>query len=293
MGQPRRASVADIPEVVRLVSTMFADLGTTTDQPWATRTGEALAGRLWTDLGVFVVDAAGSPPVLAACAVGLLHRGLPSPRRLTEHTGYVEDLVPSPDGKTLLSASWDQTARLWSVPDGNPLGSPLPHMGRVTRCAFASDNVHLATLSADLVRVWRRSDRDVTDVHPANWKGVARLSPDGRQLCWIAWDYPSMPWEGTELHIADLDRSGHVTATHKIAGGPAETIESTFNPVLREALRYSGESIIDPKWAPDGTLFFVSDRFTAQGDRWWNIHRFVEGAIEPVTRKAAEFATPP
>src|SRR5262249_23147927 len=64
-----------------------------------------------------------------------------------DHTNYVEDLVPCPDGKTLLSVSWDQTARLWSVPDGKPLGSPLPHMGFVTRCAVAGDNVHLATLA--------------------------------------------------------------------------------------------------------------------------------------------------
>jgi dipeptidyl aminopeptidase/acylaminoacyl peptidase len=120
-----------------------------------------------------------------------------------------------------------------------------------------------------------------------------RLSPDGRQLCWISWDYPSMPWDGTELHVADLDVSGRPVAVRKIAGAPAGTIASTLNPVLQEALRFSGESIVDPKWAPDGTLYFVSDRLAAAGDCWWNIHRFVDGAVEPVTRKAAEFAAPP
>jgi GNAT superfamily N-acetyltransferase len=102
-GQPkatrsplRRASVSDIPEVVRLVSIMFADLGTRTDPSWAEQTGEALTRRLWSDLGIFVVDAAESRPLLAACAVGVLHQSLPSPRRPTQTTAYIEWVVTDP-----------------------------------------------------------------------------------------------------------------------------------------------------------------------------------------------------
>ena len=105
----------------------------------------------------------------------------------TDHTGFVEDLVSSPDGKALLSVSWDQTARLWSVPDGKPLGSPLPHMGIVTRCAFAGDNVHLATYGEGLVRIWKRSRSDAADIHGANWHGITRLSFDGRLICPGIW----------------------------------------------------------------------------------------------------------
>ncbi|MCL4798254.1 MAG: prolyl oligopeptidase family serine peptidase [Burkholderiales bacterium] len=120
-----------------------------------------------------------------------------------------------------------------------------------------------------------------------------RLSPDGRRLCWISWDYPSMPWDGTALYVAELDAAGRPAVVRQIAGAPADGIDPALNPVLQEALRFSGESIVDPKWAPDGTLFFVSDRFAANGDRWWNIHRLAGDVIEPVTRKAAEFAAPP
>ncbi len=93
----RAASVTDIPEVVRLASIMFADLGTETDPSWAARTGEALTRRLWTDVGIFVVDtAANSTSTLAACGVGVLHQSLPSPRRRTPTTAYIEWVVTDP-----------------------------------------------------------------------------------------------------------------------------------------------------------------------------------------------------
>jgi len=133
----------------------------------------------------------------------------------------------------------------------------------------------------------------VTIASGADFYAAPRLSPDGQQLCWIEWNYPSMPWEGTTLHLAELDRDGRVHTVRKIAGDPVQTSDEKLNPLLREALAYSSESILDPKWSPDGTLYFVSDRFAAQGDRWWNIHRFVDGEVRPVTRKAAEFAAPP
>lgn len=133
----------------------------------------------------------------------------------------------------------------------------------------------------------------VTIAEGADLYAAPRLSPDGRRLAWIQWDYPSMPWEGTELWVAELGAGGTPISTAKIAGAPARDVDPALNPVLQDLLRYSGESILQPLWSPDGTLFFVSDRFGAEGDRWWAIHRHVDGRIAPVTEIAAEFAAPP
>src|SRR5215207_7472129 len=35
-----------------------------------------------------------------------------------------------------------------------------------------------------------------------------RLSPDGGQLAWLAWNHPNMPWDGTELRVGELDEDG-------------------------------------------------------------------------------------
>ena len=92
-----------------------------------------------------------------------------------------------------------------------------------------------------------------------------RLSPDGRLLAWLQWNHPSMPWDDTELVVRDLG-TGEVTV---VAGGP-------------------GESVAEPRWQPDGSLWFISDRTD-----WWNLYRWVPDAdIEPVVRTDAEIGVP-
>lgn len=95
-----------------------------------------------------------------------------------------------------------------------------------------------------------------------------RLSPDGRQLAWLCWDHPRMPWEGTELWLADVQDDGTLVDGRLIAGGP-------------------DESICQPEWSPNGVLHFVSDR-----SGWWNLYRFIDGVADPLCPREAEFGGP-
>ena len=94
------------------------------------------------------------------------------------------------------------------------------------------------------------------------------VSPDGQSIAWIQWNHPNMPWDGTELWCAALNGDGSVGARQKVAGG-------------------ASESIFQPEWSPDGTLYFVSDR-----TGWWNLYRQLGTAIEPIHTMAAEFGKP-
>jgi len=94
------------------------------------------------------------------------------------------------------------------------------------------------------------------------------VSPDGTQLAWIDWDHPRMPWDGTELWLADLDAEGGVANERMIAGG-------------------SEESIFQPSWSPDGVLHFVSDRTS-----WWNLYRWDGDEATPLAPLDAEFGQP-
>lgn len=107
----------------------------------------------------------------------------------------------------------------------------------------------------------------------ADFYAYPRLSPRGSKLSWISWQHPQMPWQGSELWVADLTSEGLLDNSKKIAGS-------------------CDESIFQPQWSPDGELYFVSDR-----SEWWNIYRCAntgEGAnsIEAICPQQAEFATP-
>ncbi|NJO74894.1 MAG: S9 family peptidase [Leptolyngbyaceae cyanobacterium RM1_406_9] len=95
-----------------------------------------------------------------------------------------------------------------------------------------------------------------------------RLSPDGSQLAWLTWNHPNMPWDGTELWVAEVKENGELGDRHLIAGGLTE-------------------SVFQPEWSPDGVLYFVSDR-----TNWWNLYRWQNGQVEPLCQKAAEFGLP-
>ena len=96
-----------------------------------------------------------------------------------------------------------------------------------------------------------------------------RVSPNGDRVCWLAWDHPNMPWDETELWVADVDSDGKPGNARLVAGD-------------------AGESIGEPQWSPDGTLYFVSDR-----TGWWNLYRWDGGdSSTNVCPMEAEFTGP-
>lgn len=112
--------------------------------------------------------------------------------------------------------------------------------------------------------------RDVNTVIEGNdFYSSPRISPDGRQLAWVTWNHPTMPWDHTTLYVATLG------ADHRI----------------KQAIQVAGEldeSVVQPRWSPDNELYFISDR-----SNWWNIYRWTGDEITSLCPMNAEFATPP
>ena len=95
-----------------------------------------------------------------------------------------------------------------------------------------------------------------------------RPSPDGVRLAWIAWDHPRMPFEGTDLCVADLGVDGSLLNDRRVAGS-------------------EDESIFQPEWSPAGELHFVSDR-----TGWSNLYVERAGKVEALTSEEAELGYP-
>ncbi|MDV3293248.1 MAG: prolyl oligopeptidase family serine peptidase [Nitrososphaerales archaeon] len=95
-----------------------------------------------------------------------------------------------------------------------------------------------------------------------------RLDPSGSTLAWLTWNFPNMPWDGTELWVGEIGNDGSVSKKEFVAGGRTE-------------------SIFQPTWSPDGTLYFVSDR-----SGWWNLYRWVDGKMQAVRPMNVDFGRP-
>jgi hypothetical protein len=97
-----------------------------------------------------------------------------------------------------------------------------------------------------------------------------RLNADGTRLAWLTWNHPNMPWDSVELWVGEVLADGSIGQQTRIAG---ETPESLFQP----------------EWSPDGSLYFVAER-----TGWWNLYRWREedGEIKALHPMAAEFGIP-
>lgn len=114
-----------------------------------------------------------------------------------------------------------------------------------------------------------------------------RLSPDGEALCWLQWNHPDMPWDGNELLVAPLEPDGSRSGV--VLGEPVCVAGRGTG-----GRRGVGESLFQPRWASDGSLWFASDR-----SGWWNLYRWTptnaapEGRrIEPMVQLEGEIGVP-
>ncbi|MEA2477124.1 MAG: hypothetical protein QOC87_1323 [Actinomycetota bacterium] len=157
--------------------------------------------------------------------------------------------------------------------------TPAPEKPASVRWA---DGARLSAEDLIYVRETHHADRVVNDIAVVSIDGSReprslvsgndfysspRPSPDGRRLAWLTWNDPLMPWDGTELRIADLV-AGSVTNERLVAGG-------------------AEESVLEPRWSPDGSLHFVSDR-----SGWWNLYRLDGDSVEALWPLEEEFSGP-
>ncbi len=85
----------------------------------------------------------------------------------------------------------------------------------------------------------------------ADFVSAASLSPDGRSIAFVSWDHPNLPWDATTLWVGRFDAQGNFKAQAQNPG--------------------RAESVMDPQWDAQNTLYAISDR-----SNWWSLYR-VEG----------------
>jgi dipeptidyl aminopeptidase/acylaminoacyl peptidase len=174
------------------------------------------------------------------------------------------------DGRTVYFANWDdQRLYRFAEDDTGPVAltrpPAVPHGlryadGRITadrRWVICVRESHEAGGEAvnELVAIPTAGGETVALGTAGDFVANPRISPDGRWLAWLQWYHPDMPWDATELWVAELVEEEHdvdLLGAHRVAGG-----------------RGGDESVVQPEWSPTGVLHFISDRH-----EWWNVYAF-------------------
>ncbi len=94
------------------------------------------------------------------------------------------------------------------------------------------------------------------------------LSSDGRHIAWTAWNQPNMPWDGTDLYMAEIHDQGLLEYQRKVAGG-------------------KNISIAMPLFSPAGILYYVSDE-----TGFWNFYTYEKGETKLLCQMNADIAEP-
>ena len=131
----------------------------------------------------------------------LLHgqRDAPTlPRHSLRHEDAVLSASFSRDGTRVVTASRDESARIWDVRTGRPIGAALQHKGVVNSASFSPDGTRVVTVSADTTaQIWDANTGEPVGpplLHPDIVYG-ASFSPDGLRVITCSLDGTAQVWD--------------------------------------------------------------------------------------------------
>jgi hypothetical protein len=152
------------------------------------------------------------------------------------HTDLLYDAEISPDGKTLATAGYDRTIRIWDIQSGAVTRTIKGHYGAIFDLAFHPQGKLLASASADqTLKLWRLRDgmRVGTLNQPEGNQNRVAFTPDGKYILGAGSDRRIRMW------------------------GSAERTEPTIHPLLRTRFGHEGQ-IVAMQITPDGKQLITS-----------------------------------
>ena len=94
-----------------------------------------------------------------------------------------------------------------------------------------------------------------------------RINPANNEICWLEWDHPNMPWDGSELYIGNFDSNG--VSNKKLIDGSKNI------------------SIIQPEWSESGQLIYISDE-----SGWWNLKKYSDNKKSTILDEETDHGEP-
>lgn len=214
--------------------------------------------------------------------------GVDAPRLLLPAGVSVKGRVGYGGGAFTASGGWVVYAgdhgRLYRVPTAGGIPRPItPSFGACASPAISPDGRWVAYVFSDGVRDClgvvdidgKQWSKQLTAPAEADFVMQPTWSPDGQQLAYVAWKHPQMPWDGTQLILADVNypENGMPELQHKqVIIGDEDT------------------AIFQPEFSPDGRyLAYISD---GSGIGQLYLYDLQTGLHEQITDANADHSTP-
>ena len=195
------------------------------------------------------------------------------------HKSEVNSARFSPDGKWVVTASRDKTARVWETGTGHAVGEPMVHADAVYSAWFSPDGQHVVTACKDgTARVWEAATGQASCEPMVHADAVysAQFSPDGQHVVTACEDGTARVWEAATgqascepmvhagiVYSAQFSPNGQYVVT---ASGDktARVWEAATGGASSEPMNHKGV-VRSARFSPDGKqVVTASDDETAQ-----------------------------
>jgi len=155
---------------------------------------------------------------------------------LSGHTGLVNSAAFSPNGDRIVTASFDNTARLWDARTGAVLATLSGHTDRVVSAVFSPDGASVVTASADkTARVWDSKTGAILAALSghADWVNSAAFSPDGSRVVTASLDRTARIWQLDPIVLMPADQRRGYVCRERLIGARSFSDKEMQDPILR------------------------------------------------------------